>query len=358
MVQTKDIINYYQNFDYFDGYGNKLERYVLKNLILEFCRDLHISQKLAGTFESHWLYNHLSSLSKRKGWKTVRQAITKYFKENDKVIRIRFKDRPEFIIGHFIESLCAFERSIFWFFNYKHNLDPFNQVASEQALYYSEFFSIVAISRFLGGSINHTSLGMFKVNLIWDKELISIHHPPNLGRGRHRGYSNLFFEQMERIDVTDYEYFKRLKEDKWIQKEGLLMREDRRENVYDLTSRSGDPFKNALFAHLNESTIRASKSWNFLENIDDIYERVGHSDYDGGLAEYLYDEYSGDGYRQDHIGQYWKFLINTLKMVKDTEQYFNKLIWKISRYENCESVDLDKNTKRILFKWINNENKY
>lgn len=58
-------------------------------------------------------------------------------------------------------------------------------------------------------------------------------------------------------------------------------------------------------------------------------------------------------YRQDHIGQYWKFLINALKMVKDAEQYFNKLIWKISRYENCESVDLDKNTKRILFKWIN-----
>ncbi len=53
MVQTKDIINYYQNFDYFDGYGNKLERYFLKDLILEFCRDLHISQKLAGNFESY-----------------------------------------------------------------------------------------------------------------------------------------------------------------------------------------------------------------------------------------------------------------------------------------------------------------
>ena len=199
---------------------------------------------------------------------------------------------------------------------------------------------------------------MFKVNLIWDKELISIHHPPNLSRGRHRAYSNLFFEQMEGIDITDYEYFKSLKENKWIQKKGLLMKEDRTEYVYDLTSRSGDPFKNALFADLRESSIKASRSWNFLESVDDIYERTGHSDIDGGLAEFLEREYSDDGYRQDHIGQYWKFLISVIKMVKDTEQYFKKLVWKISRYEKCETVDLDKNTKRILFKWINIKNEY
>jgi len=223
---------------------------------MKACKDLHSSQGLAGTFESHWLYDHTSSLSKRKGWKTAKQAITKCFKDNGKKIKIEFEDGSEFIIGHFIESLCAFERAIFWFFNYKHNLDPLNQVSSEQALYYSEFFSIVAITRFLGGSISHTPLGLFKVNLIWDEEQISIHHQPKLGRGRHIAYTKLFSEQMERIDLTEYEYFKRLKEDKWIQREGLLLSDDRKENVYDLTSRTGDPFKNALWADLRETTIR------------------------------------------------------------------------------------------------------
>ena len=297
-------------------------------------------------------------MSKQKGWKTARQAITKYFKDNAKKIKIEFEDRPEFIIGHFIESLCALERSIFWFFNYKHNLDSFNQVASEQALYYSEFFSIVAITRFLGGSISHTPLGLFKVDLIWDEKQISIHHQPKLGRGRHIAYTKLFSEQMERIDLTECEYFKRLMEDKWIQREGLLMSDDRKENVYDLTSRTGDPFKNALFADLRESTIESSKSWNFLEGIDDVYERVGHSDYNGGLDEYIESEYSGDGYRQDHIGEYWKFLIDSIKKVEDTEQYFKKLMWKLSRYGECESVNLDEDTKRILFKWIDIANDY
>lgn len=358
MVNIKNIIDIYKDNDYFDGYGNKLETYFLKHKLMRLSKDIHSSKGLAGTFEYHWLYDHSSSLSKRKGWKTARQAITKYFKNNGKVIKVEFKDHPEFIIGHFIESLCAFERSVFWFFNYKHNYDPFNQVASEQALYYSEFFSIVALTRFLGGSINHTPIGLFKVNLLWDENIISIYHPPILGRGRHRGYSNLFFEQMERIDVTDYEYFKRLKEDNWIQRKGFLMGEDRNENVYDLTSRTGDPFKNALFADLRESTINASKSWNFLENIEVIYDRVGHSDYDGNLAEFLQDEYSGEGYRHDHIGEYWKFLIDSIKKVDDTEQYFKKLMWKLSRYEECESVKLDEDTKRILFKWIDIVNDY
>ena len=358
MVQINDIIDFYRNYEYFDGYGNKLENYFLKHSLIELCKDIHDSEGLAGIFESHWLYDHPSSLSKRKGWKTARQAIAKCFRDNDKVIKIKFNDRPEFIIGHFIESLCAFERTVFWFFNYKHNLDPFNQVASEQALYYSEFFSIVAITRFLGGSISHTPLGLFKVELLWEEKLVSIHHQPNLGRGRHRGYANLFSEQLKTIDLMEYEYFKRLKEDKFIQKEGFLMGEDRNENVYDLTSRTGDPFKNALYGDLNESHLEAKRSWNFLENIEDIYERVGHSDYNGGLAEFLQDEYSGEGYRHDHIGEYWKFLIDIIKKVDDTEQYFKKLMWKISRYEVCESVKLDEDTKRILFNWIGIANDY
>lgn len=154
MVQIKDIIDIYKDNDYFDGYGNKLENYYLKHNLMRLCKGLHDSEGLAGTFEGHWLYDHSSSLSKRIGWKTARQAINRYFKNNDKIVKVEFKDHPEFIIGHFIESLCAFERTVFWFFNYKHNLDPFNQVASEQALYYSEFFSIVAITRFFGSSIN------------------------------------------------------------------------------------------------------------------------------------------------------------------------------------------------------------
>ena len=352
MVQIKDIIDFYKYYEYFDVYGNKLETYFLKHSLMKLCKYIHNLHGLEGLFESHWVYDCLSSLSKRKGWNNTKQAITKYFKDNGKTITIEFKDHPAFIIGHFIESLCAFDRSIFWYLNYKHNLDPLNQIASEQALYYSEFFSIVAITRFLGGSISHTPLKLFKIDLLWDEKQISIVHQPNLRSGQHKGYANLFYEQIKRIDLTEYKYFKLLKEDKWIQRKGFLMGQDRNENVYDLSSRIGDPFKNALYADLNVLRFKVKRSWNFLENIEDIYERVGHSDYEGGLAEFLQDEYSGEGYRQDHIGEYWKFLIDSIKKVDDTEQYFKKLMWKISRFEECEFVKLDEDTKRILFKWI------
>ena len=354
MIFIEEIIQHYQDIVFLDVYNKKRDDVYLKPLIQNFCRNLHISEGLAGNFNSNFLYDYHGSLSSKKGWSTVRQAINQFFKDNNKVVKIKFEDYSEFIVGHLIESLCAFERSIFWFFNYKHNFDPFNRVASEQALYYSEFFSIVAITRFLGGSLNHTPLGLFKINLQWKNEIISINHKPK-SRSSHGSYSNLFYELMDEMDFTNYEYFKRLRDNSWMRKKGFLMIEDRKENVYDLTSRTGDPFKNALYGDLHEMSIGASRSWNFLESIEEIYDRTGQNDYDGGLAEFLQREYEDIGYREDHIGEYWRFLINSLKNINNINFYFDNLTSKISRYEECKSVELDENTKRILFKWINED---
>ena len=355
MVNLECIIEYFHDVKIM--HGNALrEDLFLGDSLFNICKDLHISQNLAGSFDDSWFYNLPWSFTHTREWHTVKNSLAKYFKKNlDNILELKFKDHPKFVIGHYIESLYAFERSIFWYFNFMHNLDPFNQIASEQALYYSEFFSIVSISRFLGGSLSYTPLSLFKIKLDWENEIIIIRFGPSI-KGIHKGYGNLFFEVLEGIDFKNEKYLETLKKDENMRKKGFLMIDDRVENVYDLSSRMSDPFKNAYFADLRESSIRASKSWNFLEGLEDLYSKVGYKDTDGDLADYLYSEYSGEGYRQAHIGEYWKFLIFTLKKINGTEKYLDTLTWKISRFEECETVKLDSSTKEILLKWFKQEN--
>jgi len=66
----------------------------------------------------------------------------------------------------------------------------------------------------------------------------------------------------------------------------------------------------------------------------------------------LHGVYTDTGYRQHHIGEYWKFLIFAIKKIKGTEDYIKSLTWKINRFDECESVELDKSTKDILMYWI------
>ncbi len=350
MITLNDIIEYYNCIRLM--VGNSLRKDVfLKWSIFEFCKELHTSQSLAGKLEEPWLIGLEESKTQSNNWNTAKNELNKYFKSFGKVIKVSFKDHPELVIGHYLESLYAFERSIFWFFNYKYNLDPFNQVASEQALYYSEFFSVVSITRFLGGTLNHTLLGIFELKIDWENKIISIQYRPR-SSGSHEGYKNLFFELLDSIDFSNYEYLESLKVSQLFRKKGFLMIEDRIENVYDLSSPMGDPFKNALHRDLNKSSIKSSKSWNFLEGLDELYSKVGHNDYDGDLADYLHGEYIDDGYRQHHIGEYWKFLIYIIKKIKYTEKYTESLIWKLNRFEACDSVELDKSTKDILIDWM------
>jgi len=122
------------------------------------------------------------------------------------------------------------------------------------------------------------------------------------------------------------------------------MKEDRVEYVYDLTSATGDPFKNALEFDLHESYITILKSRNFL-------------DPKNASAEYLQREPDDQELIETHIGEYWKLILTYLKKVNNTREYFKRLKWKLSRYDNCLSVKIDSNTKNILFKWIETQEK-
>lgn len=331
--------------------GNRLREDVfLKRLLLKLCKEIHTSQSFAGDLDDLWFLRLLRSPKESKDWNVAKNMLKGYFEKVHKIINVPLKNNPEIMEGHYIESLYFFERSVFWFFNYKHNLDPFNQVASEQALYYSEFFSIVALSRFLGGSLTHTPLDLFKININW--EINSIQIKPGRSWGAHKDYTNLFFELLDSIDCSDYEGLENLKINQYIRSKGFLMKKDREENVYTLISRMSDPFKNSLHADFNESSINASRSLNFLNGSDELSSTAGIHDYEGGLAEYLYREYKDDGYRQHYIGEYWKFMTFALKEIRGTEDYIKNLIWKINRFEECASVELDKKTKDILIKWL------
>ena len=339
MIQINEIIKYYQKFTYTNEQGYLHKNFFLKQLLFNYCSKLNSQENLNGKFNTYWLQEHIKTQSNKKEWNHDSQILKNYFNKCGKLIKMKLVIYPEFIIGHFIESLCAFERSIFWFFNYKHNLDPFNQIASDQSIYYSEFFSIIAITKLLGGSLVHTPVGHFKVALDWEGKIITIKFPAKIGKGQHDAQIKLLTDVLERIDLSDQDYLLDLKEGKFYQKKGFLMKEDRVENVYDLTSATSDPFKNALEFDLHESYITILKSRNFL-------------DPKNTSAEYLQREPDDQELIETHIGEYWKLILTYLKKVNNTKEYFKRLKWKLSRYDNCLSVKIDSNTKNILFKWI------
>jgi len=128
-------------------------------LLFNYCSKLNSQENLNGKFNTYWLQEHIKTLFNKKEWNNDSQILKNYFKKCGKSIMLKFVNYPEFIIGHFIESLCAFERSIFWFFNYKHNLDPFNQIASSESVYCSGVCLIIGGSKVLGGSVGHAPRG-------------------------------------------------------------------------------------------------------------------------------------------------------------------------------------------------------
>lgn len=328
------VIEYYKDLNILH-YNRIREDLFIKYIIFDYAEDKWTQNNFGNSFPFDKYSMNIKYT--RDNYTEFRKSVLKEFSKCLKG-QIRIKNLPELLFGIYIESFYAFERSIFWFFNYKYNMNYFHFNSAEQALYYSNFFAIISIMRFLGCSICHTSYGKFRIRTDWKNYIIRINHSISSGSS-HKEQFNLFFEQLREFDLKNFEDIHYLATSQRFQIKFDWLTKYREESVYDLTSRLSDPFKNYNF--LKNEDYHQFQEYTFLEG----YERIQFSIVEH--AKYILSEYEEWGWKEHGLGGFWSFLIKNLKKIKPARDYLEVLKSKISYFEG-----LHKESKDILFGWI------
>ena len=332
-ISLDKLIEYYKDINILH-YNRIREDLFIKFILFDYTEERWIQNNFGNSFP----FDKYSSKIKYKGdnykeFKSILKEFNKYLKD-----QISFQDFPKLLSSIYIETFYAFERSVFWFFNYKYNMNYFHFISAEQALYYSKFFAIISIMRFLGCSINRTSYGKFRLKTDWKNDLIRINHFISFGASHKEKY-NLFFEQLREFDLKNFKNISYLITNQRFQKKFDWLTSDREEYVYDITSRISNPFKNYNF--LKNEEYNKYYEINFLEG----YENIPCSS--EGYAKYIMGEYEDWDWKEHILGDFWSFLINNLKKIKPAIAYLKVLKNKISYYEGLDKKSID-----ILFNWL------
>ena len=136
-ISIEKLIDFYKDIDILQS--NRIrEDLFLKDILFDYSDDRWIKNNFGDSFP----FDKYSKNSKYIGdnynnFKSVLKDFSKSLKD-----QIQIQDFPKLSVGLYIESFYAFERSIFWFFNYKYNMNYIHFNSAEQALYYSNFFAI------------------------------------------------------------------------------------------------------------------------------------------------------------------------------------------------------------------------
>lgn len=342
----------------------------LKDLLFEFIKNQFLSENPGIYFPKNRIsipniYSSFTS-DQLSNWNKTRNMLKGFFKKN-KGFFLEGKENSELIskieCSHLIEALYALERSIFWFFNYKLNTTRAFEVAGNQALYYSQFFAIVAIMRLLGISITFLPpIRTFLTQINW--EIVTIEISTYKGySGDHKGIFDEFDTTMKSLDLSKFpeiEHYFQIDDDGRFKSafrisieeanRGLLdhLRHARMENIYDFTSRLSDPFK--YFYGSVGSYINDVQMYCFLEGPQRYYDPPPYhdDDYEDYFANHLESNiYGGWGIYEHFIGDLLKFLIKNLRKVLNTKRYFHVLKKKISYFDEFNSE-----AKEIILSWI------
>jgi len=157
-ISIEKLIAFYKDINILEN--NRIREDVfLKDILFDYSNDRWIKNNFGDSFP----FNEYSKNTKYirdnyNKFKSVLKNFSNYLKD-----QILIENFPKLLTSLYIETFYAFERSIFWFFNYKYNMNYIHFNSAEQALYYSNFFAIISIMRFLGCSICHTNYGRFKL---------------------------------------------------------------------------------------------------------------------------------------------------------------------------------------------------
>lgn len=239
----------------------------------------------------------------------------------------------------YLESFWAFEKSIFWYFNYKHNLTRFHRLSGVQSRYYSKFFAIVAIMRLLGCGIIHTMNGKFKIKTYWTNSKVEIKYKKNPGSSHSKKF-NLFIEQLKEKnlpllkELNDFGSSKNLYKQLW----DWIARE-REEKIYDTASNLSDPF--IFFFGDDQQRYEHRRTNCFLNPFEEI-EAINEDH-----AEFLFNEFSEWGWMENIIGIFWRFIISIYKKLPYASEYLVILKKKIEYFDELDEIPKKKILKMI-----------
>ena len=372
MIDLNRLIDLYNKFNFriLDGAALR-EDLFLKDNIFEFVKNKFLSENPSSYFPedrtsipnifSPFHYHEVND------WRRIKQKLKRLLRANRKYVLDKTHDseyRSRLVGGHLIESFYALERSIFWFFNYKYNMNSAHEVSGNQSFYYSQFFVIVAIMRFLGISITYLPfIGAFYTIINWKHASIKITSEKNWS-GDHKIIMDNFYKIIKKKDLSDFpemkQQFQPENSEALFEITGVSIEDVNRnlfnhlkyartENVYDMTSRISDPFKN-FYGRTHESYLNDVKNYCFLDGDDRYYSPPSYEaiDYDEWFyTTFVPDVYGGWGFHERYIGIMLKFLIKILKKVNRAKRYFKILSNKISTFE-----EFDPETKKIILGWL------
>ena len=196
------------------------------------------------------------------------------------------------------ESAIALERSIYWYLNYRLNLRLQFAVAARQALYYSEFFAIITLSRFLGLALTRIlgrSLGIHLETAVnWRKLSFDVNwHNP---RSPHLDHYNLLKRK-----IGDFEFVSERCRRSITELGKPLQKEDREDAVYDLWHDVFQSFRNGAVQERYDLVFIG------VIGVSELQGRI-HEFHEEERQEIL-DAYSEWGYRESHIGAFQREVI-------------------------------------------------
>lgn len=270
-------------------------------------------------------------------WNQIKKKLKKLqFKINER--SYGFTEVENLLVALYFESFWALEKSIFWYFNYKHNLTRFHHLSGVQSRYYSKFFAIIAIMRLLGCGIIHTGYGKFKIKTNWTTFKVKIIYSTNKASSHIDKYY-LFINQLKEQNLKLYKELDDFANNqnypmvfKWITRE-------REEKIYDTASNLSDPF--IFFFGADQQLYEQRRMNCFLDPFEEI-EAINEDH-----AEFLISEFSEWGWMENIIGMFWRFIIGIYKKLPYASEYLDILKEKLEYFD-----ELDEIPKKKIFKMI------
>lgn len=269
----------------------------------------------------------------------------KQFKKKLKIYQSKINERlydltevEELLIALYLESFWALEKSIFWYFNYKHNLTRFHHLSGVQSRYYSKFFAIISILRLLGCGIIHTSYGKFKIKTNWSNSKVHIVYSRNI-TSSHKEKFFLFINQLKEQNLQIYNELNDFANNQNYQKVFKWITREREEKIYDTASNLSDPF--IFFFGGDQQRYEHMRLNCFLDPFEEI-EAI-----DENHAEFLIGEFSEWGWMENIIGMFWRFIINIYKKLPYALKYLDILKEKLKYFDELDEIPKSKILKMI-----------
>ena len=333
----------------------------MKDIVFDFIREAYLKVNPSDFFPDSRISipDKLSPFTRKNinEWQKIRKKLNQLLKSN-KFFLILGKEEPELVskiaCSHLIETLYCLERSIFWFFNYKHNITKTYETAGMQALYYSSFFIKVAIQKLLGISVLHTRyIGKVMVRIDWNNANVEIITSKGWSAD-HKKIADNFFELMKTVDLKEFPDIFALFQFEDDSIKGIMgvsseemsryhsdyLRKARMDYVYDFTTRESDPF-NRFYGSVG----------NYFTNVQNYCFLDGPEKYNDGSEYYatsfVPDVYGGWGINEHFVGSLLKFSITNLKEIGNLKKYLLILSRKIEAPEEFHET-----AREIIQDWL------